>query len=293
MNSTVMKKSMYLFVLPALIVYLTFWIFPILKLFQYSFSDYNGVQQNLHYVGLSNYLSIFKEGVAGSSITNTLIYTVLSVVIGNGIALCLAFILDSKIKGLGFYRTVAYIPTLFSTIVVGYIWSYVYMPDTGLIPTVLHWFGINSSNLNILGDYKTALYGITAVDIWKTIGTNTVIFLAGLQTVPQELMEAGKIDGANGWQLTRFVRLPLLSTALTINITLSVINGLKAFDYSFIMTNGGPGRSTSTLVYDIFRMAFTEQQYGKAAALAVVSFAIIIIITAFFVTRLNKKEVSV
>ena len=293
MNSTVMKKSMYLFVLPALIVYLTFWIFPILRLFQYSFSDYNGIQQNLNYVGLSNYVKIFQEGIAGSSISNTLIYTLLSTVLGNIIALCLAFVLDSKIKGLGFYRTVAYIPTLFSTIVVGYIWSYVYMPDSGLLPTVLSWFGIHSENLNILGNYKTALYGITAVDIWKTVGTSTIIFLAGLQTVPQELLEAGKIDGANGWQLTRFVRLPLLATSITINVTLSIINGLKAFDYSFIMTNGGPGRSTSTLVYDIFRMAFTEGQYGKAAALAVVSFAIIIAVTVFLVTKLNKREVNV
>ena len=293
MNSTVMKKSMYLFVLPALIVYLTFWIFPILRLFQYSFSDYNGIQQNLNYVGLSNYVKIFKEGIAGSSISNTLIYTLLSTVLGNIIALCLAFVLDSKIKGLGFYRTVAYIPTLFSTIVVGYIWSYVYMPESGLLPAVLSWFGIHSENLNILGNYKTALYGITAVDIWKTIGTSTVIFLAGLQTVSQELLEAGKIDGANGWQLTRFVRLPLLATSITINVTLSIINGLKAFDYSFIMTNGGPGRSTSTLVYDIFRMAFTEGQYGKAAALAVVSFAIIIAVTVFLVTKLNKREVNI
>ena len=293
MNSTVMKKSMYLFVLPALIVYLTFWIFPILRLFQYSFTDYNGVQQNLNFIGLNNYIKIFKEGIAGSSISNTLIYTLISTVLGNIIALCLAFVLDSKIKGLGFYRTVAYIPTLFSTIVVGYIWSYVYMPDSGLLPTVLSWFGIHSENLNILGNYKTALYGITAVDIWKTVGTSTIIFLAGLQTVPQELLEAGKIDGANGWQLTRFVRLPLLATSITINVTLSIINGLKAFDYSFIMTNGGPGRSTSTLVYDIFRMAFTEGQYGKAAALAVVSFAIIIAITVFLVTKLNKREVNV
>jgi ABC-type sugar transport system permease subunit len=292
MNSTVMKKSMYLFVLPALIMYVTFWVFPILKLFQYSFTDYNGLIQTFHYVGFENYHKIFQEGVAGSSITHTLIYTVISVVVGNLIALCLAFILDSKLRGKGFYRTVIYIPALFSTIVVGYIWSYVYMPDSGLLPSILKWFGIDSANLNILGDYNSALYGITAVDIWKNIGTNTVIFLAGLQTVPKELMEAGKIDGANGWQLTRHIRLPLLSTAITINVTLSIINGLKAFDYPFIMTNGGPGRATSTLVYDIFRMAFTEQQYGKAAALAVVAFAIIIMITAFFVTRLNKREVS-
>jgi len=136
------------------------------------------------------------------------------------------------------------------------------------------------------------LYAITAVDVWKHIGTSTVIFLAGLQTVPVDLEEAGRIDGASSWQVTRFIRLPLLATSMTINVTLSLINGLKAFDYSFIMTNGGPGRATSTLLFEIFRMAFREMQYGKASALAVVSFVVIIAITIFFVLRLNKREVS-
>src|SRR5690606_15442298 len=196
-----------------------------------------------------------------------------------------------KIRATGIYRTLAYIPALFSPIVVGYIWSYVYMPGNGMIATVLNWFGMDGAAFNVLGSYEYALYGIIGVDIWKHIGTTTIIFLAGLQTVPQELLEAGEIDGASAWQKTRFIRLPLLATSITINLTLSVINGLKAFEYPFIMTNGGPGRTTSTLVVDIFRMAFTEMQYGKAAALAVVSFVIIIALTALLVFRLNKREV--
>jgi len=292
MNSAVMKKTMYWFVLPALIMYLVFWIYPILRLFQYSFSDYNGFVQDFDYVGFDNFAYIFKDGVAGTSLTNTLIYTLVFVVFSNLISLGLAFLLNMKIRATGLYRTAAYIPTLFSAIVVGFIWSYVYMPDSGLIATILSWFGFDGANLNLLGSYGSALYAITTVDIWKHIGTTTVIFLAGLQTVPVEMEEAGKIDGANGWQVTRFIRLPLLATSMTINITLSLINGLKAFDYSFIMTNGGPGRATSTLLFEIFRMAFREQQYGKASALAVLSFAVIIAITTFFVLRLNKKEVS-
>lgn len=197
-----------------------------------------------------------------------------------------------KIRATGLYRTAAYVPTLFSAIVVRFIWSYVYMPDSGLIATVLSWFGVDGASLNLLGSYNSALYAITAVDVWKHIGTSTVIFLAGLQTVPVDLEEAGRMDGASSWQVTRFIRLPLLATSMTINVTLSLINGLKAFDYSFIMTNGGPGRATSTLLFEIFRMAFREMQYGKASALAVVSFVVIIAITIFFVLRLNKREVS-
>lgn len=292
MNSAVMKKTMYWFVVPALLFYLVFWIYPILKLFHYSITDYNGFVQDYNYIGLDNFKQIFKEGIAGTSLSNSLIYTVIFVVFSNLVSLGLAFLLNMNIRAIGLYRTAAYIPTLFSAIVVGFIWSYVYMPESGLLATVLSWFGLNGADLNLLGSYGTALYAITAVDVWKHIGTTTVIYLAGLQTVPHDLIEAGKMDGAGSWQITRLIRLPMLATSITINVTLSLINGLKAFDYPFIMTNGGPGRATSTLLVDIFRIAFKEMQYGKASALAVVSFTVIILITTFFVLKLNKREVS-
>ncbi|RTE11687.1 carbohydrate ABC transporter permease [Paenibacillus whitsoniae] len=292
MNSAVMKKTMYWFVVPALAFYLVFWIVPILKLFQYSVTDYNGFVQSYTYIGFDNFKQLFKDGIAGSSLANTLIYTVVFVIFSNLVSLGLAFLLNMKIRATGFYRTAAYIPTLFSAIVVGFIWSYVYMPESGLLATVLNWFHLNGSDLNLLGSYNSALYAITTVEIWKHIGTSTVIFLAGLQTVPQDMIEAGKMDGASSWQITRLIRLPMLATAITINFTLSIINGLKAFDYPFIMTNGGPGRATTTLLVDIFNIAFKEQQFGKASALAVISFAVIIMITTYFVLKLNKREVS-
>lgn len=292
MSSAVMKKSLYWFAVPALLFYLTFWIYPILSLFGYSITDYNGLIKDYNFIGFGNFQQIFKEGIAISSIRTTLIYMLVYAVFCNLIALGLAFLLNMKIRAIGIYRTFAYIPALFSPIVVGYVWSYVYMPGNGMIATIMNWFGMEGTSFNVLGNYNYALYGIVGVDIWKHIGTTAIIYLAGLQTIPQELLEAGEIDGASAWQKTRFIRIPLLATSITINLTLSVINGLKAFDYPFIMTNGGPGRSTSTLVFDIFRIAFTEMQYGKAAALAIVSFIIIIALTAMLVTRLNKREVA-
>lgn len=292
MNSTIMKKSLYLFLLPALVLYLLFWIFPIFKIFQYSVTDFNGYSQTFNYVGFNNYSELFKQGVLVNSISNTLIYAVLVVGLGNVIALALAFVLNMKIRGTGFYRSVAYIPTLFSTIVVGFIWSYVYMPESGLIASIYNFLGLDGSNLNLLGNSSTALYAIVAVDIWKNIGTTTIIYLAGLQTIPNELIEAGKIDGCSSWQLTRYIRIPLLAASVTINVALSIINGLKTFDYPFIMTNGGPGKATNTLIYSMYKLAFREQQFGKASALGVVAFAIIIAITAVCVIRMNKKEVS-
>ncbi|MFC5529673.1 carbohydrate ABC transporter permease [Cohnella yongneupensis] len=292
MNSAVMKKTMYFFVLPALIFYCLFWIVPIMKLFQYSLTDYNGYVQQFKYVGLDNFKTLFHEELLGLSIKNTLIYTFITVVLGNVIALALAFLLNANIRGKGIYRSAFYVPTLFSAIVVGFIWSYIYMPDDGMIASFMNKIGITGLDTNFLGSYSKALYSIIAVDVWKNIGTGTIIFLAGLQTVPQDMLEAGKIDGAGRWKLVRFIKLPLLATSVTINVTLSVINGLKAFDYPFIMTNGGPGTSTNTLIFTIYKMAFTDQQFGKASALGIIAFALIIVITAAFVLTLNRREVS-
>jgi len=292
MNSAVMKKTMYFFVLPALVFYCIFWIFPIFKLFQYSVTDYNGYVQSFNYVGLDNFKQLFQEEVLSISIKNTLIYTAITVILGNIIALMIAVLLNASISGKAFYRSAFYIPTLFSAIVVGFIWSYVYMPQEGLIASFLEKIGITTWDTNFLGSYSKSLYSIIVVDIWKNIGTSVIIFLAGLQTVPHELVEAGKIDGAGKWKLFRFITLPMLATSVTINITLSVINGLKAFDFPFIMTNGGPGISTNTLIFAMYKMAFTDQLFGKAAALGIISFAIIIVITILCVFTLNKKEVS-
>lgn len=278
--------------MPALIFYCLFWILPILKLFQYSITDYNGYVQKFQYIGLDNYRTLLHEEILGISIKNTLIYTLLTVVAGNIIALALAFLLNSKIRAMGLYRSAFYIPTLFSAIVVGFIWSYVYMPDSGLIASFLNKLGIKGVDTNFLGSYTKALYAIITVDIWKNIGTSTIIFLAGLQTISADLTEAAKIDGAGRWKVIQHITVPMLAASTTVNITLSVINGLKAFDYPFVMTNGGPGSSTNTLIFAIYKMAFTEQQFGKASALGIISFAIIIVITAVMVFTLNRREVS-
>lgn len=289
-QSLVMNNRLFVFVIPALIVFGIFWIWPFLKLFTYSVTDFNGFNQNYNNVGFANFSAIFESGILTSSIKNTLIYTALLVIGGNVLALILSFALNSKIKGMAFYRSAAYIPALFSAIVIGFIWSYVYMPQAGLIASVLDFLGMDGSNFNILGDYGKALYGITIVDIWKNVGQTMIIYLAGLQTIDDSVLESARMDGCKELQLIRYVKIPLLAPSITINIILSVINGLKSFDYPFIMTNGGPGDSTNTLMFSIYKMAFTEQQFGKAAAFSVISFIVIIMITAALLIVMNKKE---
>jgi raffinose/stachyose/melibiose transport system permease protein len=291
-DSLVFKNKMYLFVIPALLLFLFFWIFPVLQLFFYSVTNFNGINYNFDFVGLKNYRTLFSDGTMITSIKNTLIYAICIVLGSNLLGITIALALNVRLKGKTFFRTASYIPALFSAIVVGFIWSYVYMPDTGLIASIMNHIGLDGSSFNALGNFKQALYAIAIVEVWKTFGTTMIIYLAGLQTIDDSLLEAGKIDGCTEWQLIRKVKLPLISATITINVVLSVIAGLKAFDYAFIMTNGGPGRSTNTLMFTIYKIAFTDQMMGKASAFSVVSFIVIILITILMLIFMNKREVE-
>lgn len=291
-KTLVFPNRMYLFVIPALILFLIFWIVPVLQLFYYSMTNFNGINYDYDYVGFKNYLTLLKDGSMINAIKNTLIYAVVVVVLNNILGLVIAMALNVKLRGKAFFRTVSYVPALFSAIVVGFIWSYVYMPESGMIASIMTAMGLDGSSFNVLGNYKTALYAIALVEVWKGFGATMIIYLAGLQTVDDSLIEAGKIDGCSQWQLIRKIKLPLISATVTINVILAVIGGLKAFDYSFIMTNGGPGKSTNTLMFSIYRIAFNDQMMGKASAFSVVAFAVIILITVFMLFYMNKREVE-
>ena len=290
--SLVFNNKMYLFLIPSMLFFLTLWVYPVLQLFYYSFTNFNGINYNYDFVGLKNYVKIFENGTLVNSVGNTLIYTVIVVVFSNVLGLAVAMALNAKIILKGFFRTCAYFPALFSAIVVGFIWSYVYMPGSGMIANLIEVFGGQGSAFNPLGNFHTALFAIAIVEIWKSFGTTMIIYLAGLQTVDESLLEAGRIDGCSEWQVMRFIKLPLISSTVTINVILNVIAGLKAFDYSFIMTNGGPGKSTKTLMFQIYEIAFTDQKMGRASAFSVVSFIVIIAITAIMLFVMNKREVE-
>lgn len=291
-TSLVFTNKMYFFLIPALAFFLIFWIYPVLQLFYYSVTNFNGVNYDYDFVGMKNYIKVLNNGTLTNSMKNTLIYAVVTVCLSNIVGLTVAMILNMKLRFKGLFRTCAYFPALFSAIVVGFIWSYVYMPGSGMIANFLSIIGLDGSSFNPLGNYKTALYAIAVVESWKAFGTTMIIYLAGLQTVDESLLEAGRIDGCTEWQLFHKIKLPLISSTVTINVILSVISGLKAFDYSFIMTNGGPGKSTKTLMYQVYETAFTDMKMGRASAFSVMTFAFIILITVCMLIYMNKREVE-
>ena len=284
------RRILFLFIVPALVFYLVFWIPPVLMSFFYGLTNWSGLG-DYDFVGLDNFKFLIKEGTLFNSMRNTIIYAVIVVVWGNLQALALALLLNMKLKARGAFRTIFYIPALFSTIVVAFIWSYVYAPYYGMLYEVLGKVGIGE-NLNLLGSTSTALIAVAFVETWKTSGTMTIIYLAGLQNIPEEVMESARIDGCSAWQSTIRVKIPMLANTITINVMLGLINGFKSFDYVFALTGGGPGTSSSTLMYSIYKMAFMEGQFGKAEALAAVAFIFILAISVVTLLIMKRKEIE-
>ncbi|WP_395028250.1 carbohydrate ABC transporter permease [Robinsoniella sp.] len=284
------RNVLLLFIVPALLMYVTFWILPVLMSFFYGVTNWSGMGE-YKFIGLNNFKYLLKDGTMFNSMKNTVIYAVFVVTYGNIQALTLALILNKKLKAKGFFRTVFYLPALFSTIVVAFLWSYVYAPYYGMISEIFNKLGLDVVP-NLLGQKGTSLLASAFVETWKTSGTMTIIYLAGLQNISEEVIESAKIDGCTGWQAIRFVKIPMLSNTITINVMLGLIGGFKSFDYVFALTGGGPGNSSSTLKYSIYKMAFVESQFGKAEALAAVAFLFILMISVIVLRIMKRKELE-
>jgi raffinose/stachyose/melibiose transport system permease protein len=293
MQSRTITKLAYLFAIPALLVYLIFWIIPTAMTFFYSMTNWTGLGKSYEFIGLKNLEYLLRDGTLLNSLKVTLLYCAFTLVVGNIYALVVALILNMELRLRNVYRVVFYLPSLLSTVVVGYIWGYVYIPHYGMIAQFLKLIGLSTFDPNLLGNTHTALYAVSIVEIWKASGGTIIIYLAGLQTIPYEIEEAARIDGCSRWQLFWRIRFPLLSTAITINLVLSVIFGLKAFDYMYLMTKGGPGKATSTLMFTVYNMAFVENLFGKASALGIISFLVILVATAFTLKFLRSREVEI
>ena len=227
-----------------------------------------------------------------NALKNTGVYTLFTVVFGNILALTIAFILNMKLRLKGAFRTVFYIPALFSTVVVAFIWSYVYAPYYGMIYNIFDLLGAAESAPNLLGSTKTALIACAFVEQWKTSGTMTLIYLAGLQNLPGEVIESCRIDGCRWHQEMFRVKIPMLANTIAVNVMLGLINGFKSFDYVFTLTGGGPGSSTSTLMYSVYKLAFVEYRYGMAEALAAAAFVLILSVSCVVLFFFKKREVE-
>lgn len=277
---------------PALIGYLIFAIVPIFMSFYFSFTNFDGVKSVYDFIGFDNYVTAFQDDRFFYSVKVTLIITVISCCIINILALLLAMLLNMIRRGKGLFRFLVFYPQILSFVVVGFVWAYIYNYNSGVLNYALQLFGLDSLMMDWLGDQSVVLFSITFVIIWQSVGFYTVIYLAALQTIPSDVLEAATIDGAGRFQKFKTVIFPLLSSSFTINWILCFISGLKTYDVVKVMTDGGPGFTTETIAFNIISQAFISNKQGYASALAMLLFVFIALLSLVQVLYLRKREVE-
>jgi raffinose/stachyose/melibiose transport system permease protein len=280
------------FAAPALAIYALIVIYPSLAGAYYAFTDWSGLGRS-HWVGLANFKSLFTDEQSFGALKNTIRLTAFVVIVQNFIGLLLALGVHTRIKSRLALRTIFFAPAVLSPVVLAFLWKYMFNPepDAGL-NALLGFLGLDFLQQNWLGDPSVALWAIGITVVWQFAGYSMVIFLAALQGIPRELEEAAALDGAGRFQRFRHIVFPLIAPALTINLTLSTIGGLKLFDQVFAITGGGPGYSTETLSTLIYKQAFVFGQYGYSTAVALVLTLLVAGLALLQLRYLQSREVT-
>lgn len=280
------ERTFLLITIPVLVLFFFFNTFPLLRGVYYSFTNFKGYG-SYDIVGLRNYMDLFGDSRVGNSYLFTLKYAVVCTIIVNIISLLLALGLNSKIKGKTVLRGIYFIPNILGGLVVGYIFSFFF---TYILPTVGKALGIEVLSSSMLSNTGTAWFAIVLVGAWQSIAMNTIIYISGLQTVPEDVYEAGSIDGATGCKKFRNLTFPLIIPFFTINMVLCMKNFLMVFDQIMALTKGGPSQSTESISYLIYQNGINGGQFGFQSANAVVFFVVIVTISVLQMRFMNKKE---
>jgi multiple sugar transport system permease protein len=264
------------FVTPAVLLIAVFMLIPIGWSLLLSLQANNLLAPG-HYIGLANYKALAKDSQFRSAIGHTLVYTVIFVPVSIAGALALAVALNRKIRGIRFYRLAVFIPLVTSTVATGILFLWLLDPTFGLVNYILHELGLPQQQF--LQDPNQALYCIVAMTVWSWLGFDVIIYLAALQGIPEDLLEASEMDGASRWSTFRSVVLPLLGPATLFLVVWSTINALQLFDEIYVTTRGGPLGSTTVIVYYLYQQAFQFFNAGYGAAIAYVLFVAVLIVT--------------
>jgi len=286
-----MKKrnlSFWYFVGPILFAYIVIQLMPLLVGIYYSFTDWNGINSSVKLVGLKNYISAFKDSSFGQSFLFTAKFTILSLVILNAIAFGLSLLVTRESKASNFLRTIFFMPNLIGGLILGFIWQFIFTQVFASIGKIL---GIQWLQ-GWLSDGKTGLYGLVILMAWQMSGYLMIIYIASLQNIPPELVEAAQIDGANAWQRIKNIVIPLVRPAFTVSIFLTLSNSFKLYDQNLSLTAGGPANSTQMLAMNIYNTAFSFNQMGLAQAKAVIFLLIVGAISLIQVYFSKKGEVE-
>lgn len=280
-----------IFTLPAILLISVMIYIPFVMSGYYSLTEWNGISKEPKFIGLENFKTLFS---GNSDFMNSIIftgkYTVLFMIFANIFALALAVILVKKIKTANFLRGVFFIPYIMSMTIVGFIWKFIFSQGFEKLYEITN-FGF--LNWSFLGDPKLAFYSVVFVGVWQSVGFYVVLYIAGLQAIPGDVLEAATVDGASGTATFFKITLPLLLPSITTCIFMSLTNSLKVFDTILALTKGGPGGSTYSVTLDIYREAFQNNNYGLGSAKSLVFFVIILVLTQLVLKGFKSKEVDI
>ncbi len=266
----------YLFLAPVLLLFSVFTVFSVGYAFYLSFHQWNILEPAKPFVGLNNYTRLLEDGRFHEAILNTIYYTAVSVPVTIGLGLAVALLLNNKIRARGIFRTMFYLPVVTPLVIASIIWKWVYNGDYGLANYYLLQLNIIDEPLLWLADKNLAMPSVILTSVWKGVGFAMVVYLAGLQSIPEDYYDAAKIDGATGWRRLRDITIPLLSSTTLFLLVISILGSFQVFTQIFIMTNGGPLGRTRTIVWYIYTTAFKDFNMGYAAAMAFALFAMML-----------------
>nr|WP_294493016.1 sugar ABC transporter permease [uncultured Mediterraneibacter sp.] len=280
------KRTYMLITIPILALFVCFNTVPLIRGVIYSFTNFKGFG-DYDWVGFRNYMDLFTDPRIGNSYLFTIKLAIAATIVTNVISLILALGLNSKIKGKTFLRAAYFVPNVLGALVVGYIFQYIF---TYILPELGKMIGSETLSTSLLSSTSLAWIAIVVVCAWQNIAMNTIIYISGLQTVPEDVYEAGDLDGATGWKKFRYLTFPLIIPFFTINMVLCVKNFLMVFDQIMAMTQGGPAQSTESISYLIYQNGMEGGSFGYQSANAVVFFIVIVVISVAQMSISSRKE---
>lgn len=287
------KASAYLYILPALLFFLGFLVYPIIRTIFISMHSWDGISKTMDWVGFLNYQRIIiGDANFRYAFLNNVIWTVLTIVVPMSIGFILAVVIESIHKGKSLVRGLTFFPNILPLVAVGLIWTWIYNPVFGLLNASLEAIGLESLKTAWLGERSTALLSTFVAASWQYIPFCMVIFMSGLQSIPVELYEASRIDGARALQQFRHITVPLMRETTTVVLVLSIIGSFKVFDIIYAMTGGGPNGATETVAIYLYSRAFRWFQMGYASAMAILLTLVIMVITIIQIKFRNRERLE-
>ncbi|MCL6457733.1 MAG: sugar ABC transporter permease [Gorillibacterium sp.] len=288
MKQTLKNPVVYLmFILPSLLLYFLFFIYPMASSAYYAFTDWSGLDET-HYIGLSNFVEALRDEDFRNAIINNIYFIIFSVFIQVPLIITFAILIGGIRKFQGFYKTTVFMPSILSTSVIGILWGFIYEPEVGLLNNVLSKIGIDP--IYWLSDTKWAMICVLVTNAWQWMGFYIVLVLAAILAIPREINEAAAIDGASGFQQAIHITVPLIRPIISVVVMLSIAGAMRVVDIVLVMTGGGPVGSTEVMASYMVTNAINYGKYGFGTAISLLIFAFALILTAIYQLTFGRKQ---